>query len=147
LVIVVLGCENVVVVDYDQKLLLPLLIETKKIVDTYQCYKSYNLQSQNNIEFFFQTTTTLGCRNFNIGFTTKCGVQGPRCEAKRMCLAMKHTFTNGGKCKRWNPMTPKCTPTLTFTFMWEFQMFRALVGKANKHQIGPPGYHWKGLEV
>jgi len=26
-------------------------------------------------------------------------------------------------------------------------MFKALVGKANKHQIGPLTYHWKGLEV
>jgi hypothetical protein len=26
-------------------------------------------------------------------------------------------------------------------------MFEALVGKANKHQIGPLIYHWKGLEM
>jgi hypothetical protein len=26
-------------------------------------------------------------------------------------------------------------------------MFKALVEKVNKHQIGPLGYHWKGLEV
>jgi len=54
---------------------------------------------------------------------------------------VKHTFTNGGECKRWSPMIPKCTPTLGVAFVQEFQMFRALVEKANKHQIGPPKYH------
>lgn len=58
MVITFLGCENVVVVDYDQKLLLPFIDRNKQNVDAYQCYKSYNLQSQSNIEFFFQNTTT-----------------------------------------------------------------------------------------
>jgi hypothetical protein len=26
-------------------------------------------------------------------------------------------------------------------------MFRALVEKEKKHQMGPPIYHWKGLEA
>jgi hypothetical protein len=26
-------------------------------------------------------------------------------------------------------------------------MFKALVGKGKKNQIGPPTYHWKGFEV
>ncbi len=29
-----------------------------------------------------------------------------------MCLGVKHTFTNGGECKRLNLMTPNSTPTL-----------------------------------
>jgi hypothetical protein len=32
LVIIFLGCENVIIVDYDQKLLLLLLIETNKML-------------------------------------------------------------------------------------------------------------------
>jgi hypothetical protein len=58
-------------------------------------------------------------------------------EAKRVCLGVKHTLTNGGECKGWSPMTPKCIPTLGVAFVQELQMFKALVGKANKHQIGP----------
>jgi hypothetical protein len=64
-----------------------------------------------------------------------------------MFLGVKHTFTNEGKCMRYIPMTPKCTPTLVVVLMRESWMFRALVEKAKKHQIGPPRYHWKGLEV
>ncbi len=58
-------------------------------------------------------------------------------EAKRVCLGVKHTFKNGGKCKGWNLITPKCTPTLGVIFVKKLQMFRALVGKAKKHQIEP----------
>jgi hypothetical protein len=54
-----------------------------------------------------------------------------------------HFFTNGGECKGWSPMNPKCTPILRITLMGESQMFKTLVGKVNKHQIGPPRYHWK----
>jgi hypothetical protein len=59
-----------------------------------------------------------------------------------MCLGVKHIFKNGGEYNRWSPMTPKCTPTLGVAFMEELQMFRTLVGKANKHQFGS-----KGLEL
>jgi hypothetical protein len=52
-------------------------------------------------------------------------------EAKRVCLSVKHIFTNGGDCKGWSPMTPKCTPTLGIAFLWELWMFKTLVGKAN----------------
>jgi hypothetical protein len=41
-------------------------------------------------------------------------------EAKRMCLGVKQTFTNGGECKRWNPMTLKCTP------LWKLHSCRSL---------------------
>jgi hypothetical protein len=41
-------------------------------------------------------------------------------EAKKMCLDVKHTFTNGGECKGWNPMTPKCTSTLGVTVVHKF---------------------------
>jgi len=44
-------------------------------------------------------------------------------------------------------MTPKCTPFLGIALMQELQMFKTLVGKVNKHQIGPLGHHWKGLEA
>jgi len=33
-------------------------------------------------------------------------------EAKKMCLGVKQTLTNGGECKGWSPMTPKCTVIL-----------------------------------
>jgi hypothetical protein len=58
-----------------------------------------------------------------------------------MCLGVKHTLTNGGECKGWNPTTPKCTPTLGVALVWELEMFKALVGKANKDQIRPPRRH------
>ncbi len=39
-------------------------------------------------------------------------------EVKKMCLGMKDcTLTNGGECKKLNPMTPKCTPTLGVAFV------------------------------
>jgi hypothetical protein len=62
-----------------------------------------------------------------------------------MCSIVKHIFTNGGECKGWNPLIPKCTPILEL--MQESQMFRALVEKANKYQIGPFGHHWKYLKM
>jgi hypothetical protein len=34
-------------------------------------------------------------------------------------------------------MIPKCTPILEIALMQELQMFKALVEKATKHQIGP----------
>ncbi len=50
-----------------------------------------------------------------------------------MCLGVRHTVTNGEKCKGWNWMTPKCTPILGVALVRELWMFRALVEKANKH--------------
>jgi hypothetical protein len=79
------------------------------------------------------------CCNRNIGFTTKCVVQ--RSMRPKVCVGVKHTLTNGGECKGWSPMTPKCTPTLEVALVRELWMFRTLVGKLNKHQIGPPRYH------
>jgi hypothetical protein len=49
-----------------------------------------------------------------------------------MCLGVKCTFTNGGKCKGWNPITPKCIPTLGIALVRELQMSRSLVGKGKK---------------
>ncbi len=37
------------------------------------------------------------CHNPNIEFVTKCEVQRPM--RPRVCLGVKHTLTNGGKCK------------------------------------------------
>jgi hypothetical protein len=39
---------------------------------------------------------------------------GSQIEAKKMCSKVKHTFTNEGKCKRLNPMIPKCISILGF---------------------------------
>ncbi len=79
------------------------------------------------------------CRNPNIGFVTKCEVQGPM--KLKVCVGVKHTFTNGEECKGWSPTTPKCTLTLGVALLRKLQMFRTFFGKANKHQIGPPWYH------
>jgi hypothetical protein len=39
-------------------------------------------------------------------------------EAKRLCLGVKRTLKNGGECKGWSPMIPKCTsPILGVTFI------------------------------
>jgi len=70
------------------------------------------------------------CRNLNIGSATKCEVQGPMWP--KVFVGVKHTLTNGGKCKGWSPMIPKCTPTLGVTLVWELWMFKTLVGKAKK---------------
>ncbi len=75
------------------------------------------------------------CCNSNIGFVIKCEVQGPM--RPSVCLGVKHTFTNGGICKGWNPMTPKCTPTLKVTLMWKLWMFRALVDRQTNAKLGP----------
>jgi hypothetical protein len=79
------------------------------------------------------------CHNLNIGFAIKCEMQRPM--RPRVCLGVKHTFTNGGKCKGWSPMTPKCIPILQVALVWELWMFRALVEKAKKHQIRTLGHH------
>ncbi len=67
MVIAFLGYENVVVY-YDKKIPIAFTERYKQNFDSYQCYKSYNLQSQNNIEIFFQTTTTpLGVATLTLG--------------------------------------------------------------------------------
>jgi hypothetical protein len=60
---------------------------------------------------------------------------------------MKHTFKNGGECKKWNPMIPKCVPTLGVALLQESRMFMALVKKVKTHQIGPLRYHYKNFET
>jgi hypothetical protein len=45
----------------------------------------------------FEGCIDVHCRNPNIGFVTKCEMQGPM--RPIMCLGVKHTFTNGGECK------------------------------------------------
>jgi hypothetical protein len=79
------------------------------------------------------------CCNFNIGFKIKCEVQGPM--RPKVCLSVKHILTNEGKCKGWILMIPECTPTLGVALMWELWMFRTLVEKLKKHQIGPVRHH------
>jgi hypothetical protein len=75
----------------------------------------------------------------NIGFTIKCEMQGPM--KPKVCLGVKHTLTNGGECKGWSPMIPKCTPTLGVALVWELWMFKALVEKEKEHQIKLPRDH------
>ncbi len=47
------------------------------------------------------STSVPSCRNPNIGFATKCEVQGIM--RLRVCLGVKHTFTNGGKVEGMKP--------------------------------------------
>ncbi len=58
--IVFLGCENVVVVvlEYSQQLLLPLLTKTTKLLMFVNVEEIEDLQSQGNVEDLFQTTST-----------------------------------------------------------------------------------------
>jgi len=58
------------------------------------------------------------CHNLNIGFTTNCEVQWPM--RPKVCLGVKHIFTNGGECKGSNPKTFKCIPILRITLVQEF---------------------------
>ncbi len=60
--------------------------------------------------------TNTFCCNPNIKFVTKCGKQRAY-ETKKVCLGVKHTLTNGGKCKGWSSMIPKCIPTLGIAFV------------------------------
>jgi hypothetical protein len=46
-------------------------------------------------------------------------------------------FHKWGRVQEMEPMIPKCLPILGITLMREFQMFKALVEKENKHQIEP----------
>ncbi len=68
-------------------------------------------------------------------------------EAKRVCLRVKHTFTNGGECKRLSLMILKWIPTLGIALMRESQMFRTLIKKVKKYQMKPQGCHWRGFEM
>jgi hypothetical protein len=55
LITIFLGCENgvVIVAKYDQQLLLPLLIETTKLLMLANVEKVEDLQSQGNAKHFF----------------------------------------------------------------------------------------------
>jgi hypothetical protein len=61
--------------------------------------------AKNLIEYEIKKTTKMStligndniCYNLNIGFVTKCEVQGSM--RPIMFLCVKHIFTNGGKCK------------------------------------------------
>jgi hypothetical protein len=92
-------------------------------------------------EFTQNQVTSLGiqCRNPNIGFMTKCEVQGPT--RLKVCLGVKHTFTNGGKCKGWSSMILKCTcagAMNVHNFGWKGKIVklgpRDTIKKALKHQ-------------
>jgi hypothetical protein len=70
------------------------------------------------------------CCNPNIGFVSKCKVQGHM--KPREFVWKWNTFSQVGD----SAMISKCTPTLGVAFMWEFWIFKALVEKVNKNQIG-----------
>jgi len=53
----------------------------------------------------------------------------------------------GENAKNGTQLIPMCTPTLGIALVQESRMFKVLVEKANRHQIGPPRYHWKGFEI
>jgi hypothetical protein len=71
------------------------------------------------------------CHNLKIGFVIKCEMQGPM--KLKMCLGVKHILANGGECKGWNQMTPKCTSTMGVALVRELKMFKTLVWKVKKH--------------
>jgi len=48
-------------------------------------------------QMFFNKMHNSQCRNLNIGFATKCEVQGPM--RLKVCFGVKHILTNGGECK------------------------------------------------
>ncbi len=45
-------------------------------------------------------------------------------------------FHMWGRVQEIESMTPKCTPTLGITLMWESWIIKALVEEAKKHQLG-----------
>jgi hypothetical protein len=64
-----------------------------------------------------------------------------------MCLGVKHTFTMGENARDEAQWLPRAPPILGVTHVWELRMFKALVGKGKKYQIGPLGHDSKGIEV
>jgi hypothetical protein len=63
-----------------------------------------------------------------------------------MCSNVKYIFINRRKFKRWSLMISKCTLTLNVTFMQKSQMFKTLVERINKPQIGPLRYIGKVMK-
>jgi hypothetical protein len=53
----------------------------------------------------------------------------------KMCLGVKH-FHEWGRIKEMELNDSKCIPTLGNALVRELRMFKALIGKAKKHQIG-----------
>ncbi len=56
-------------------------------------------------------------------------------------------FHKWGKVQKMEPNDSQMHFHFGVAFMQKSQMFKALVEKVNKHQIGPLGYHCKGLKV
>ncbi len=55
------------------------------------------MEIQNGNDLKINFLFGLKCRNSNIRFVTKCEMQ--RSMRSRVCLGVKHIFTNGGECK------------------------------------------------
>jgi hypothetical protein len=52
----------------------------------------------------------------------------------RECVQEWNTLSQVGEnTRKWTLMIPKCIPILGIALMREFQIFRALIEKANKH--------------
>jgi len=60
---------------------------------------------------------------------------------------MKYTLRSGAECKRVNPMTPKVQSPYRNSCIHAGIYSKALVERVNKHQFGPPKYHWKCFKM
>ncbi len=67
----------------------------------------------------------------------------------RECIQEWNTLSQVGEsAKDWTQWLPNAFAFLgSVALMQESRMFKALIERANKHQIGPIGYHWKFLQV
>jgi hypothetical protein len=73
----------------------------------------------------------------------KCGVQGPM-RSRKCVWVWNKLFHKWGRVQGMEPNDPQGHSHFgNCTHVKESWMFKALVGKVNKHQIGPPRYHWK----
>jgi len=87
---------------------------------------------------FFQVqalATSLSYHNLNITFAIKCEVQGPM--RTRMCLGVKKTFKSEGKCKGWNPMTPKCAPILGLHLCGSYECLESWLKRQINTKLSP----------
>ncbi len=50
---------------------------------------------------------------------------------------MKHTFTNGGKCKGWNLMSPKCNPILELHSFESCECLEPWLERQKNRKLGP----------
>jgi len=56
---------------------------------------------------------------------------------QEVCLGVKHTFTNGGKCKGWILMTPKCIFTLELHLCRICECLEPWLERQTSTKLGP----------